>query len=277
MNHKLLALDLDGTLLRRDGSVAPEDIDAIQSARRRGVLVTLCTGRITTGTLPTAKLLSLDTTLICADGGLLACPRTGRTLEQTGISDAAAHRATLVTHELGLAPFVFLPGEIHADVRGTPWLHYVRTWTPNVHVYDDLHRSERWKQSDPVAIVLAIGPQSAIQQARDQLTREHPEAIQTDAWRAGSSGDQHVLMIRPYGVDKGVGLAKLAQSLNIAREDVCAVGDWLNDVPMFKFAGRSFVMGQSLELVRASATDLLEAPAGSGGGVAEAITRWLGE
>ena len=55
-----------------------------------------------------------------------------------------------------------------------------------------------------------------------------------------------------------------------------AVGDWVNDVPMFEVAGRSFAMGMAPDAVRAKATDVLDRPAGSGGGIAEAIRRAWG-
>jgi hydroxymethylpyrimidine pyrophosphatase-like HAD family hydrolase len=50
-----------------------------------------------------------------------------------------------------------------------------------------------------------------------------------------------------------------------------AVGDWVNDVPMFHAAGRSFVMGQAPEHVKRSASDRLLADLHTGGGIAEAI------
>jgi hydroxymethylpyrimidine pyrophosphatase-like HAD family hydrolase len=67
----------------------------------------------------------------------------------------------------------------------------------------------------------------------------------------------------------------LAAQLGVARQDVCAVGDWYNDIPMFAWAGRSFAMGQSLRDVKKHATDELRATSDEGGGVAEAIERWL--
>ena len=54
------------------------------------------------------------------------------------------------------------------------------------------------------------------------------------------------------------------------------VGDWLNDVPMFAVAGRSFVMGQAPRAVKATATDELLADCWTGGGVAEAVRRAWG-
>jgi hydroxymethylpyrimidine pyrophosphatase-like HAD family hydrolase len=54
------------------------------------------------------------------------------------------------------------------------------------------------------------------------------------------------------------------------------VGDWVNDVPMFEVAGRSFAMGGTPEHVRIRASDSLDAPTGGGGGIAEAIRRAWG-
>ena len=81
----LLALDLDGTLLRDDKTIAPEDAAAIRGAAAHGIAVTLATGRLTTGTLPTARELGLSTPLVCADGGLLVDPQRGEALDRSGI------------------------------------------------------------------------------------------------------------------------------------------------------------------------------------------------
>jgi hypothetical protein len=51
------------------------------------------------------------------------------------------------------------------------------------------------------------------------------------------------------------------------------VGDWLNDLPMFQVAGRSFAMGQAPDAVKSAATDVLDATATTGGGIAEAARR----
>ncbi len=54
------------------------------------------------------------------------------------------------------------------------------------------------------------------------------------------------------------------------------MGDWINDVPMFRVAGRSFAMRQAPDTVKAHATDQLEADVSEGGGIAEAIRRAWG-
>ncbi len=275
-SQRLLALDMDGTLLRRDGTIAARDRDAIREAIRGGVRVTLCTGRVSTGAVGAARSLALETTMVCADGGVLACPRTAAKRWQTPMDLPAAERATMTAEEHGLASFVFLHGEIHADRRGAPWLDYVRTWTAELRVHERLIDVTSWRSTEDIAAVLAIGAHERIEASATILRALHGGQVDVVQWRASGHEERWVLMVRPAGVHKGTGLAKLAGELGVARENVCAVGDWLNDVPMFAWAGRSFAMGQSVEAVRASATDTLRATCDEGGGVAEAIARWLG-
>jgi hydroxymethylpyrimidine pyrophosphatase-like HAD family hydrolase len=213
--------------------------------------------------------------MVCADGGVHACPRTAQKLWQSPIRLAAAERAAHAADELELASFVFLHHEIHADARGERWLDYVRTWTPRVHVHDRLALAEHWRSPEDVAVVLAIGPRERVEASEASLRRAHGDELTLVQWRAGSRGEHWALMARPAGVDKGSGLASLAAQLGVERAQVCAVGDWFNDVPMFAFAGRSFVMGQSVPEVKQHATDQLAATSDEGGGVAEAIERWL--
>ncbi len=63
----------------------------------------------------------------------------------------------------------------------------------------------------------------------------------------------------------------MAKHHGVVIEETAVVGDWLNDAPMFKVAGRSFVMGKAHPELTALATDVLDAPRGAGLGVAQAI------
>jgi Cof subfamily protein (haloacid dehalogenase superfamily) len=266
---------MDGTLLRRDGTIAERDQHAIRDVIRGGVHVTLCTGRVSTGAVGAARSLGLQTTMVCADGGVLACPRTAEKRSQTPMRFAAAARAAEVADEHELASFVFLHSEIHADRRGERWLEYVRTWTTELTVHERLVQAPSWRRPEDIAAVLAIGDRDRVEASASLLRDEHAAHVDLALWRVAGHDERWVMMVRPAGVHKGTGLAKLAAELGVAREDTCAVGDWLNDVPMFAWAGRSFAMGQSVEAVRASATDTLRATCDDGGGVAEAIERWL--
>lgn len=87
---------------------------------------------------------------------------------------------------------------------------------------------------------------------------------------------KYAVLVRAAGPSKGTALAELCQGIGCTVADAVAVGDWVNDVPMFEVAGRSFAMGGTPEHVRTKATDVLDAATGGGGGIAEAIKRAWG-
>ena len=81
------------------------------------------------------------------------------------------------------------------------------------------------------------------------------------------------MVARRAGEDKGTAVEWMARHYGVPRREIVAVGDWLNDIPMLRAAGRSFAMAQAPEEVLAAATDRLQSDASHGGGIAEAAER----
>jgi hydroxymethylpyrimidine pyrophosphatase-like HAD family hydrolase len=81
------------------------------------------------------------------------------------------------------------------------------------------------------------------------------------------------MVVRASGVDKGTAIEWLALHYGVGLDDVVAVGDWLNDVPMLARAGLSYAMAQAPDEVKSAAKEVLEADIWAGGGVAEAAER----
>jgi len=276
MPRSLLALDLDGTLLRPDGSVDPRDAAAIRRAIAAGIAVTIATGRVSTGTLPTARALGLEHPLVCADGGLLVDALTGERLEQIAIAVSTANDVIDAFDTHSLVPFVLLHDAVHCDERGRSHTEYVRVWTTDVHVHEHLASENAWRRDGEIALTVGIGTESAAAVVHERLRRDHPDRLDVVSFKINRAGERWAVMTRPFGCTKGTALARVAARLGIEQEHTAVVGDWHNDVPMFRWAKRSFVMGQAPDLVRAEATDTLTATNATGGGVAEAIARWLG-
>lgn len=266
----LLAVDLDGTLLRDDKTIAPEDVAAIRGAAAHGIAVTIATGRLTTGTLPTARILGLSTPLVCADGGLLIDPQTGAPIHRHPIPLAQAARAVELLSAHGLIPYVFLADSIHCGRGGETHRRLLETWSRDLVVHASLATAVAWQQPDTVSLTVGIGHQAAVERASDEL-RERCGG-QLDSVHFGIGG-LRLWAVRslPAGCNKAGMLARLASRLSIPRARVAAIGDWLNDLGMFKFARRSFAMGQAPDIVRAAATDVLRSTSATGGGVAEAL------
>lgn len=272
--RKLLALDVDGTLLRHDGVIDPRDVAAIARARAAGVTVTLATGRLGTGSLELARQIGVDVPLVCADGATLVDPRTGACLEGRTIDVEIAEAIMLVLDEHALSRFVFTHDVIHGDELGRAHLGYVSAWTPDVRFHERLAESAPWRADGAITMTLGIGDEAGTRGACAAIARAHAETVEVHDF--GLRGGDHAVRMLRRGISKADGLARLCERLGVARDDVTVVGDWLNDLSMFAWAGRSFAMGQAPTSVKDAATDRLDATSAEGGGVAEAIRRAYG-
>jgi Cof subfamily protein (haloacid dehalogenase superfamily) len=267
---RLLALDVDGTLLRSDGTVAEADRAAIATLLASGTAVTLATGRLSSSALPVARALALDVPLVCADGAVLFCPNRVVPLVERPLSAAGLAAFLGLLRDHTLTPFLFSHEAVcgaAADLQRFPW---VSGWT-------DRFVAHEGEGAGPASAITAIGvgSASAVASVREAL-RSHPGvADDVAAFPIGTTG-HWVVRLSPGGCTKAVGLALLAERLSITAAEVAAIGDWYNDVAMLAWAGRSFAMGQAPAEVRDAATHSLRATAETGGGVAEAL-EWLHE
>ena len=270
MAYRLLALDLDGTLLRSDHSVDPRDVAAIAELQAAGVTVTIVTGRLHSGAVAAARACSIEGAIACVEGSHLIELATNTTLVHHPMDAevAAIYRGAIRAH--GLAGFVFDADGIHHDHASSPYARYVSTWSPNLRVVEE---ALAW-QTLPLAAV-AIGEPDAVAAAHAAL-RAHADRIFSVSFAVHTLPGKHAVLARAAGPTKGTALAELCRAAGCTVADAVAVGDWVNDVPMFEVAGRSFAMGSAPEAVRAKASDALVAQAGAGGGIAEAIRRAWG-
>lgn len=271
MAYRLLALDLDGTLLRDDHTIDARDIAAISELQAAGVTVTIATGRLYSGATTAARTCAIEGLVACMEGSHLVEVASNRTHYHHAV-DAdirLALRRAFLEHEL--ASFVFDATGIHHDHAGAPYAGYVRTWSPNLRIVEE----ELAWQTEPLASV-AIGEADAVAAAHE-LLRPHADRLFSVSFAIKHlPGNKHAVLCRAAGPTKGTALRALCDAAGCTTDEAIAIGDWVNDIPMFEVAGRSFAMATAPDAVRAKATDILSTPAGAGGGIAEAIRRAWG-
>ena len=271
MSYRLLALDLDGTLLRSDQRVDDDDIAAITELQAAGVTVTIVTGRLQSGSLGAAAACAIDGVIACCEGSHLVELASNTTVHHHPIETdiCALLRTTISAHRL--AGFVFDAQGVHHDHRGAPYASYIATWSPNLRVVEE----ELAWQTQPLAAV-AVGDADAVTAAAALVARQHVSRVFSVSFPIHAYPGTSALLVRAAGPTKGTALTELCRRIGCTPADAVAVGDWVNDVPMFEVAGRSFAMGGAPDAVRAAATDMLVRTAGTGGGIAEAIRRAWG-
>jgi hydroxymethylpyrimidine pyrophosphatase-like HAD family hydrolase len=232
--------------------------------------VALCTGRMFSGTREIAAALKLLGPVACIDGSHIFDLHTRGELSCTAISAEAAHFVREALSMYRPAAFVFSGDRVIHDARGDRFLSYLSTWSDVRHRVVDVHVPAAWESERNVAALVLMGDEESIL-GMDRALDGVPglQDIVFEVRREDLAGTWG-MVVRASGVDKGTAVEWLAQHYGIGLEDVVAVGDWLNDVPMLRRAGQSFAMAQAPEEVKAAAKHVLQADIWVGGGVAEA-------
>lgn len=273
--YKLLALDLDGTLLDREGNAHKTDVEAIRKLEARGIIVTIVTGRLYSGAKPSAELLGIAGPVACADGSHIVEVKTTKTLVHKGIRGRSAERIRASVDRNDLIAFLFAEDAIVHDARGASYIPFVQTWSTDLRYAHRVTEHELWDSERGMTAVVALGREAAIGQTVADIQRA-TTSVQVSMFPFRREAEQWGLVARAAGGTKGTALEWLARHHGVAISETVCVGDWLNDLPMMKTAGRSFAMGQSPAEVKASATDVLESSVDTGGGIREAIERAFG-
>lgn len=246
---KLVATDLDGTLLRDDKTVNAWTRSVLDACEAQGILVVPVTARQPRGLAAIADDVGLTGWSICVNGALARHISTGEVLVERLVQPEAMRRVVALLGEQ-------VPGAVFAAVRdlGETFVvqpGYRELTRPGDHQPAMDHAVDAGLDevlAAPALKFLARHPQaSSIQMAR--LVRQ--AAI--DGVHATTSGADFVEMAAG-GVTKATGLAALCERLGIDRSEVAAFGDAPNDVEMLSWAGTSWAVANACDEVRAVAT-----------------------
>jgi len=269
---RLLAIDIDETLLDSRGMLPDAHRDAVVGAVERGVAVALVTGRSFHFTRPIADLLPVQLTLIVNNGAVVKDP-AGLTMMRYLLARETARTILENTRsfEDSVAIVFDRPDERQIVFDRMDWSH------PHRRGYYEKNKAFIAAATAPLAEMLTEDPIQVMFNGGVAAMRSLVAAL-----RALPSADRFSAAITEYearnfalvdvngaGCSKGATLARWAASYGIGRDEVMAVGDNLNDVDMLDFAGTAFVMGNAGEAVKARG--YRRTPANDEGGLAMAI------
>jgi hypothetical protein len=248
---RLLATDLDGTLLRRDDTVSDRTRAALRAAEDGGLLVAFVTGRPTRWLDDVIEETGHLGVAVGANGALVYDMRTEELLSAHYLSPELLRE---LTDELRAAfPGVRFAVEYGAGFAGEP--EYVHDWEINPRL------GRRGLPLPPpmtgtIEEIIAAPGVKLLAKDRDADADEFLRAA--SALLAGRASITHsssfgLLEIAAPGISKATGLAELAAMHGIEAADVVAVGDMPNDVPMLEWAGRSYAVANAHPAARAAA------------------------
>ena len=253
---KLLALDLDGTVLNSRGGIPNKNRMAIRDAEDAGVLVTIATGRRFRDARPVGLDLELNAPLITHNGALLKYAQTLETVDADLIPTETCLEIVRVGKTYGGDAFVstdpYGPGTLIYDRisdENEPLKRYLQ-WATTLHG-DDAHEAvihvERLEDEIDKHDVIHVSFSGTCERMYDmqRFLEEELDDTVTILATIYPTRDFTLLDILPPNSSKGSGLEKLAAIKQIDREDVMSIGDNFNDIEMLEFAGTSVVMGNA--------------------------------
>ena len=251
---RLLAIDVDGTLLDSRGRLPATHREALADAVGCGIEIALVTGRSFHFTKPIADLLELPLTLIVNNGAVVK-DRSGTT-EMRHLLDRGAARQILErtrAFEDSVAIIFDRPDERQIVFERMDWSH------PHRRGYYETNKAFIAQSGDALAEMLTEDPIQVMFNGSVAPMRALAAAL-----RADLSASQYTVAVTEYepkdfslvdvngaGCSKGSTLARWAERRGLPREAVMAVGDNLNDVDMLQFAGTAVVMGNAADAMKA--------------------------
>lgn len=272
---RVLALDIDGTLLNSRKEVSPRNLAAITAARDAGVRIALITGRRYPAARRIADLLPGDPTLVLHNGGLVVessvCIRVSplsRRVAQEVVAFGKAFGADPVVH-FGHRGEGLLYVE-NASPSHTLLAYYLSRSHPDVRVVDHLETALAGEAEDPLQVMFGGSMQEmeALSNALDA------QSLGAAALRTVYPKDDLSLIdVVGRGVDKSEALRFLCARWEVSLGEVLAIGDNWNDRSMLLCAGLGCVMANAEPGLRS--IGLLEVPSNDEDGVAYAVERFV--
>ncbi len=246
-NIKIVVSDLDGTLLKNDGSVGEETKKLIRELHNYDVLFSFATGRLHSAVTDIAKDLEIKNPIISLDGSVIKDFPTGETIFESFLKKKYVEKAVKYADD-----YLLNIALCHSDAI---YFTEFNTVIPNllnkfgakykeVSSYDNL-------LDKTLEVVYAGDNKESIEFVKDKFTFPYAFGCNAFYYRSQSKRGLYYLDIRRTGSSKGKGLKRLLKYLHIKPHQAVVMGDWYNDISMFESNAIKVAVANSIpELIR---------------------------
>ncbi len=261
---KLIALDLDGTLLNSSLKVSERNAQAVKRALDAGVKVVLATSRWYLLAQRNAERLGIDTPLICNNGALVKRPQDGDELLHLRLDQELARDVTALADERGWETFTTIEDATYMRTR--PGIIPERL-PAGLRLSE--HQAEEVARGQPTAVLVFS------EEAVNEISQRFLPAFDGRAkfsLNRPPSYPHYVILTHP-DADKASALEIVCRELDVPLADVMAMGDSESDLEMLRLAGHGVAVDNAPDEVKRAALHI--APANDDDGVAWAIERFV--
>ena len=253
MTKKLIALDLDGTLLRPDGTISEFTKKTIKDVQEKGHQIIIATGRPYRMAIDYYKDLGLETPLITFNGSLTNLPDREWNYEHSVKLDKK-YLISLLKRQDELQ-MDFLASEYRRHFYIT--MKYPERIQPELFGVDKIIESMRLEPhkitSNPNALLIQTRHEDKYQLA-DDIRKDFNREIEVDSW----GGPHNILEFSPKGINKAYALNYLIETMRKSTDDLIAFGDEHNDTEMLALAKTGYAMKNASSILLPHANEQIK-------------------
>jgi Cof subfamily protein (haloacid dehalogenase superfamily) len=265
MGVRMIASDLDGTLVRTDGTVSDRSRRAIAAAEESGIPFVFVTGRPPRWMEQVADIVGHHGVAVCANGALIYDMHTASVVQENPLDGATALR---LVRELRDA----MPEVVFACERGLLFSHEP-AFVPRFEMPDSSIAEMEELLAAPIIKLLVRHTELTPEQILTAATEAIGELAELATFTYGSDIAGGLVEVSAKGVTKAFGIERLASEHGVDARDVVAFGDMPNDLPMLAWAGRGVAVANAHPDVLAMADEVTAS--NDDDGVAQIVERLL--
>lgn len=255
---KLLAIDLDGTLLTSERLPHPASAQAVRDAASTGIKIVLASGRTYPSILPFQRMIGIDGPIVSANGAH-TLDENGQEVAFEEVGPQAVELALRIGAERGIHVNAYTRDELLFSNAGR-WAEMyqsrLRTLKGRVAPAEEII-------SQSISKVMFVGEPDQLRALRKELNPRLPKGTHFMV-----SEPEYLEILSVYA-DKATGIKKIAEKLGILPDQVAAIGDYANDIGMLQYAGYSGAVATALPEVKAVANKIVAS--NDEGGVADFV------
>lgn len=261
MNYRILAADLDGTLLDSRGEISLRTSRAICEAVRSGLLFVVSTGRPFQGVVKYRSFLELQAPVITYNGAMIVRPQTGEVLFEQGLERDSAAAILKLGRACGTTMCIWSHNQLYGNVLNERIYDYKKLSDTEPLLADDTLLLEKG-----ITKIVWYDTPERVRRFQEELEGRLPGV-------AFCTSKPCFLEFFSRRVSKAAALEQIGRWYGVSREEIAAIGDGCNDLDMLKYAGLGVAMGNAPPEVKQTADWVTRS--NNEDGVAEVIERIL--
>lgn len=265
---KLIALDIDQTLLNSQSEITADTKNSLQKALQQGIKIVLCSGRPLAGVSPYLKEIGItgDEQYVITYNGALVESVSGKILSRQTLDNADYRRIVTYVTEHNMQYYVLGDdSKVYTSNHDINRIAVIQAWENSAGIY--VRTPDELPADFEIPKAAIVGEKETLDNYEEPVKKEF-----ADDYYVVRAAD-NFLELMHKDVNKGSGLTKLTTILNIKPEEVMVFGDEQNDLPMFDFAGTAICMGNGSDLAKAHADYVTDT--NDNDGIAKALDKFI--